>query len=159
MIIKNLFIVRHGHSSFDAPMDFQRNLTEEGQVAASKAAEFIQAQANKFGLKVGICVSSSAHRTQQTGDIICQKLGLSAHMTDKALYSAVTGTWMDKIEEVKDKVMILVGHNPTMSQVLSLFSGQQFYMSPAQCGHVEIEVHKDGIQSPGRLLEFFNNEQ
>ena len=158
MKIVSLFVVRHGHSNFEASSDFQRTLNFQGLNAAIKTAKFISETVKKYGLSVDECICSAAVRTQQTADTICNYLNVKKINSYQQLYATVSGAWLDIIEKTSSKCLILVGHNPTMSQLNSLFSGENHYMSPADCGYAEIEISKEGVIAPALKTEYFKND-
>lgn len=155
MIIKSLFIVRHGHSEFDAAVDFERKLSSTGRAAALKTAHFISQKAQSLGFRIDEVICSAAWRTLETAEIICNTLNRIQPNKYKDLYATTTQNWLEKIQQSSAKSLVLVGHNPTMSQLSSLLSGSNDYMSPADCMFAEVEFKQDGVVVPVSHFESF----
>ncbi|MCF6318781.1 MAG: histidine phosphatase family protein [Proteobacteria bacterium] len=157
-MVKNIFIVRHGHADFGSGVDFQRELTSKGIKRANKTAEYIQHKCQSQNRVLDLCISSAAIRTQQTADIICHTNNLSNCQYYRELYSTMASTWLDKIAHTEATNIVLVGHNPTFSQLLSRLCGNEIYMKPAHCALVTLEFRDDGIIYPATLNDYFPNE-
>jgi len=149
-----LFIVRHGHAQFNGPTDFTRELKPKGIKAAKRTAQFIKHQCLAHQISIDLCISSSATRTKQTAQIIIQMNAIEETQYHKELYSTSVSSWLDKIEQSSAKTIVLVGHNPTFSQMVSYFYGKQIYMKPANCAFVELEIKEDGIVYPAKLINY-----
>ena len=157
-MLKNLFIVRHGHADFSAVRDFDRVLTLKGIKAVNNTATFINQICQEKNISIDLCISSAANRTMQTSEIICFKCDVRFCENYKELYSTVASHWIDKIAESKFNNIVLVGHNPTFSQLVNNLCGHEVYMQPANCAVVSLEIKQDGIIYPAQLNNFFNNE-
>ncbi|WP_395377779.1 SixA phosphatase family protein [Marinicella sp. W31] len=148
----DIFIVRHGHSPMTGPSDHQRSLSLEGRMAAHKTGQFIQQQQ----LEDCICICSDATRTQQTAEIICEIMGIKTCDAHHALYGATVGMWHEIMLAHPNKNQILVGHNPTMSQLYTQLTNQHKHFSPACVGHIRIEILQDGLTLPAENINFYN---
>ncbi len=155
---KNIFICRHGHATFTAQTDFNRELTAEGIQAVSNTALFIQKQCEIANISPELCISSSALRTKQTAKIIAQSYAVMQCDFYQELYSTNASQWLEKITKAKQNTIILVGHNPTLSQLVQVLSGHEFYMQPANCAFITLEIKPDGFIYPALLNHVFQNE-
>jgi phosphohistidine phosphatase len=156
---KYIFIVRHGHADFDSKPDKLRNLTKHGQQAVHSTSSFIQQKCSEFNLKIDLCICSNATRTIQTAEIICQQLNITNIESHGDLYSTVPSNWMDKIINSNDtKTLVLVGHNPTLSQLINQLTSSECYMNPANCGFIKLEIKNNELVLPATLLGYFNHE-
>lgn len=155
---KNIFIVRHGHAEFSAAQDYDRILTNKGIKAVNKASDFIHKTCQDMNLSVELCISSAAKRTQQTAEIICSRNLIPEVVFHAELYSTVTSRWLEKISNAKQKNIVIVGHNPTFSQMVNSLCGHEFYMKPAHCAFISLEIKEDGIIYPAQLIKIFQNE-
>ncbi|MFK8010913.1 MAG: histidine phosphatase family protein [Marinicellaceae bacterium] len=155
---KNIFIVRHGHSDFTAQDDYNRELTKKGVLAVNKSSDFISKTCKKYGLDIQICISSAAVRTQQTAEIIIRKNNINNSNYYPELYATVTDKWLEKLAATKHENVVLVGHNPTLSQMLNNLCGCNIYMQPANCAFISLEIKPDGIIYPAQLNEFYSYE-
>ena len=156
--VKQLFIVRHGHAEFDAPEDFSRQLTNQGKKAVKQTALFINKACEKHNINIDLCISSAAERTQQTSQIICQLNNITAPVSYSELYATSVSQWMQKITAAQQKCLLIVGHNPTFSQMVQNLCGVDFYMKPAECALIKLEIQPDGFIYPATLIDIYQNE-
>lgn len=150
--------MRHGHAENSAKHDYDRVLTMNGIIAVNKTAEFISNMCKINNITIDLCISSSAHRTKQTAEIICFKNNIQNVESHKELYSTVASQWIDKISNSPYQNILLVGHNPTLSQLVNNICGFDAYMQPANCAFITLEIKQDGIIYPAQLNEFYKNE-
>ncbi|MCB1586478.1 MAG: histidine phosphatase family protein [Xanthomonadales bacterium] len=158
MIRKTIFVVRHGHAVSHAETDFARALTEKGIHAVKQTADFIKNFSENLSQKIQACICSAAERTSQTAKIVCSHCRINCVETKKELYSTYSGEWLKQVEESPFETLLLVGHNPTLSELVTRLSGQRTYMSPSDCAIVSLEFKEDGIIYPAELVAFHNNE-
>lgn len=154
-----VFLVRHGHSPFTGLSDHQRPLSALGQRQVTQAALFIKSVIQDESTQI-IC--SDAVRTLSTAAIIDQQLLQSAVVADNLYYHARIGDWCDAITANQTfKVIILVGHNPTISFLSKYLNPQhQQNFRPACTAHYQLEIAEDGLKLPAQFIEFFTpNEQ
>ncbi|VAW39610.1 hypothetical protein MNBD_GAMMA01-47 [hydrothermal vent metagenome] len=156
--LKNIFISRHGHAEFDAGLDFDRQLTSKGVKAVEKTAVFIKNKCKELAITPELCISSAAMRTRQTAEIICTVNAVTQCKFYPELYSTMVSEWLKKIALVNSKNIILVGHNPTFSQMVNNLCGYEIYMKPANCAVITLEIKADGIIYPATLNDFYKNE-
>ena len=156
--IKNIFIVRHGHADFGSGIDFERVLTTKGINSVNKTAVYIQQKCQSLNIALDLCIASAASRTTQTADLICQTNKLSNCHYHRELYSTVASAWVDKIAKEPVNNIVVVGHNPTFSQLINCLCGYDVYMKPAQCAFVTLEFRDDGIIYPATLNDYFSHE-
>jgi phosphohistidine phosphatase SixA len=155
---KEIFIVRHGHSNFSERIDFDRKLNSKGIIAVEKTARFIDQICKSQGLCIDMCISSAALRTKQTSKIIAGIIDIKQQSYHRELYSTVASKWLDMILNQSAKTVIIVGHNPTFSQMVNNLCGRSVYMQPADCAHISLEFKSDGIIYPATLNNFYKNE-
>ena len=123
----DLFILRHAIAEDRSPTlpESQRRLTADGARKMRRAARGIKA----LDLKFDVILSSPYLRAQETAEIVAKALGC-----EKALKLTPTlaadGNPKELIEEIKrkhhkEKRILLVGHEPYLSNLISLLlSGQ-----------------------------------
>lgn len=119
-----LYVLRHGIAEDHAPSgdDADRRLTDEGR----RKLALILGRARQAGAAPEIIVSSPYVRARQTAEIAAERLGSSDTLSlSQTLYpySDVRETW----QEVRgwrelDSVM-LVGHNPHLTDLVSTLVG------------------------------------
>lgn len=113
----NLFILRHAHSANNALNDFDRTITEEGINKCSQVGAII----NNYD--IDIIFSSDALRTKETVENITKhskKIPQIKYL--HSLYNATAKELLEFIEQeeqVYDNIL-LVGHNPSISQLALL---------------------------------------
>jgi phosphohistidine phosphatase len=124
--MKTLIILRHGHAESKNPvtnLDYDRNLDERGRGEILKAALALRAIAHGRT----IVLASAAKRTHQTAEILAAELDSRHVEVHKNLYHAMEEDWLDAVSNVEDDfdTAILVGHNPTLSNLASRLSGKE----------------------------------
>ncbi len=156
--IITIFIVRHGHAKFSGPTDFERPLKDKGIKFVKKTAQFIQAQCLAQQLTPKLCISSAATRTLETAQIIAENIKSIKIDEYQELYATSVSAWLTKVENASEKCLILVGHNPTLSQMVNYFCGHNLQMKPGECAVVKLEIKEDGIIYPATLIDYHHNE-
>jgi phosphohistidine phosphatase len=125
--MKTLHIARHGKSTWDLPgiADIDRPLLEKGILNTYVMADLIE---KKFPIP-NLIISSTACRALHTATIMARalKLKTSAITLNKRIYESNTSTILDIIEDVDDEVncLMIVGHNPTFTELANLFLTEQ----------------------------------
>jgi len=165
--MKSLHLVRHAKSSWDDPSvsDFDRPLNERGR----KSAAFMAKRWLDLKKPVVTIISSPAKRALDTSRIIAhglEELGVDI-ITNPNLYEAGVSDLLDIVNSISDEHnhVMLIGHNPTMSQFVGYLSGSEVDLPT--CAMVEIrlnisswkEVSKgtgsfEGIDYPKKHVEF-----
>lgn len=153
--MKSVFLVRHADAAFFAPEDHQRPLSELGKRQAAQTAAFIKQHCQQQAVKI---VTSSAMRTRSTAQIIAQQLTVASQSAHDALYLAQVGQWCDvMLAHDSDMPLILVGHNPTITQTAQHLSPMtRLRFKPACAAHLMLEIAADGLKLPAQLLNFFD---
>jgi phosphohistidine phosphatase len=133
--------------------DDERPLTPEGRKRTRRAAKGVA----KLDLGIDLVVSSPLPRALETAAILADVLGLPKPEVDERLHDARGGK--DVIEVLKglDAVCpVLVGHEPCLSQALSLLvagsPGAEFALRKA--GLAVLELVQAGARPRARLLQF-----
>lgn len=124
--MKTLHLVRHGKSSWDMPgiSDIDRPLIEKGMNNAYSMSRELEI---KYGIP-DMIICSSANRAIHTAIIFARtmraKMGIIK--IDEKIYEASTSTIIDIIEETSSKInkLLIVGHNPTFTDLANLFLPQ-----------------------------------
>lgn len=122
--MKTIFLLRHakaGAADTSTP-DIERALLKEGKGEA-------KAMAKEFTAKVMLpefLITSTAKRAVQTASIFAKELGYKKKkvIRDEKLYANDSSVFMDLIKELSDSAdsVMLVGHNPSISQFASFLS-------------------------------------
>lgn len=124
--MKTLFLVRHAKSSRDDPRhsDKDRPLNDRGRRDAPRMGERLAKQE----VKPDLILSSPAVRALSTTKIIAKKLDYKVKdiVIDARLYAAAADDLLEVIRNLGDKRkrVMLVGHNPELSELAHRFSSE-----------------------------------
>jgi phosphohistidine phosphatase len=128
-------LVRHAHAEWPAytGKDFDRPLTERGVEDTLAAAREILAA----GLRPDLLLGSTARRAKDTALILARELGLPSgalRFVDR-LYNASAATMEMAVQDsaARSKHILLVGHNPGISELARRLTGDatQALLPPA----------------------------
>lgn len=122
MFMKNLFIVRHAKSSWEAPLtDFDRPLTQSG----IKDAHLVSDEAKKSLPKSFVIWSSNAKRASETALIFAQNVlyPIDNILFREDLYTFDERDLQDVIQSCPDEIdnLILFGHNEAITNFVNTF--------------------------------------
>ncbi len=135
--------MRHGKAGWpDAGVDdHDRKLNKRGRAATAEMAERIT---EKY--KAPDCiVSSSAKRTVETARIFADEIGYDGPIElRRRLYLAEPDTILDVIAELDSslKRILIVGHNPGLSELACRLSDSSIQMPTAAIFVVEAKIQK-----------------
>lgn len=123
MTVRELLIIRHGKSGWDAPehADFERRLDQRGVNDGSAMAQ-VYAAALPRPDRV-LC--SPARRTRDTLAFLIPNLVDPRCVDyDDSLYLAAAGTWLGWVRAAPSncRVLMLMGHNPGLTDLVNLLS-------------------------------------
>lgn len=124
--MKVLFLVRHGQSSWDdvKSADRDRPLTDKGKTDATKMGKRLA----ESEVALDMIVSSPATRALATAATIARKLDFKREkiVQDERLYTGQVDDLLLLIQEIggDHKRVMLVGHNPLLSELLLRLSGK-----------------------------------
>jgi phosphohistidine phosphatase len=116
---RTLVLMRHAKSAYPPDVaDHERPLAPRGIREAGLAGDWLRAKTP--GIDAVLC--STATRTRQT--LAETRIDAPVQYRDR-LYGATTGTMIDEINGVPDTVdtLLVVGHEPTMSEVAMGLAG------------------------------------
>lgn len=131
-----ILFVRHSDAAQFAAADFERPLTDIGKEHARRAAD----QLRGIDLKDFLALVSPALRTIETWNIISNSL----HLDDTCqrvveLYNSDLETYFEVIENNKSTNLIIIGHNPAISQTIASLLDQQIDLAPSEWVLLEID--------------------
>ena len=118
-----LIVARHGKASsiMDASSDFERVLKEKGIEQSHSVGKGIKEMLGD----VSLVVASSAIRAKHTAEILSKELGYSKKeiQLESSLYESGLDEVMKVLKNIdsSNKKVLLVGHNPTWSDLVNLF--------------------------------------
>ena len=120
--MRTLILLRHGKAvrEHEAPSDEARPLTDRGRRDATQAgAEMAAAR-----LAPTRALISTAQRTRDTADAALAALGAVAKTYASDLYMAGPETIWDAFQASPDDVVLVIGHNPGLSELTALLIDQ-----------------------------------
>jgi phosphohistidine phosphatase len=139
---KHLFLCRHAHTQ-DAKTnqrDFDRELSPAGIQEAILAGDFIKS----FGLSIDAFFCSAAVRTQQTAREIAGLLSFdnTKLKSNQDLYYIKSPDLLQQITSFDDnwQAVIIIGHNPVVSEVVSMLSNKNIYVPTGGCNYFKSET-------------------
>lgn len=144
-----LILMRHAKSSHGDPSlsDHQRPLNPRGQRDSPRMARWLV----ENDLQPEIVLSSTSQRTRETLDLMLPELGEAPeiHFLDSLYLSNVESIlWTISSEHRSYKQVMVLGHNPGISIVASVLSGQVIQMPTAAIAVIAAET--DALESDSR---------
>ncbi len=147
---RRLVLVRHAKAEGgEEGADHDRRLTSRGERDAEATASWLGQHLTSLD-HVWV---SSARRAQQTWAALERSLPAAGEVVvDRALYLAGGRDVLEHLAAEDRGVSLLVGHNPTMEQVVMALTGDLHGLKPGAAAVVEFEP---GQAWRGRLVELF----
>ena len=139
--MKTLLIMRHAKSSWNFPelSDYDRPLNKRGNRDAPRMGKHL----HQDGLVPDRILTSSAKRARKTASKVAKALGYTGKVKElDALYDTVLGAYFKTLQVLSDKYqcVMVVGHNPTMEQLVSHLTGHITQMPTAALVHIELPI-------------------
>jgi phosphohistidine phosphatase len=139
--MKSLLLLRHAKSGNLVPglNDFDRTLTDGGR----KAAELVGAYMSSHKLHLDLVMSSPAVRARETAEIVLRASNKRIDpQYDRRIYEATAQNLLDVIHDVEKsrRQILLVGHNPSLEELLGLLTGVQQPMGTASLAKLSAEI-------------------
>lgn len=125
--MKTLVLVRHG-KAVHVGADMDRPLTHQGRTESEQMAEHF----HEYGLRVHAVISSPALRAKDTAKCFADWAVLPVGVDDR-LYDAGAAELLDVVQGAEDfeETILLVGHNPGLSDFLRLLLDREHDDLPA----------------------------
>lgn len=153
--MKKLVLMRHGHSPLDGATDFERRLDEEGRAAVRAVAEMLK----RAGCRPDLMLASAAHRTAETASILIEVLDIDERRSLDELYLAGAERVLEHLERESSAreaelargvdTIIVVGHNPGLSNLASELSDEAVGLAPADVIELDFEVEDWALLASG----------
>ncbi|MBP6978579.1 MAG: phosphohistidine phosphatase SixA [Bacteroidales bacterium] len=142
---KSLYIVRHAKSSWDEPelADEERPLLEKGVQKTYKVIDYL----NERQVTVDLILSSPAVRAYETARLIAQGIRYPVENISRIqdIYHLDTQQMLNKLTGLSDEIhsVMIVGHNPGVTQLASLLLGKQLDWLPTSAVvGIEFSTHQ-----------------
>ncbi|MFM7073467.1 MAG: SixA phosphatase family protein [Planctomycetota bacterium] len=160
--MKTLLIMRHGKAEDAAlgRLDRDRPLVERGEREAARIADELAAH----GLMPDMVVASAAIRAHRTAEVVAERLGVERFLAHRSLYNAPSETYVEALRELPTDVntVLLVGHNPTVEELVARWSGEELEMATAAVAHFALSIDDWPLLRLGdhhELLHFWQPKQ
>ncbi len=147
--MKKITLLRHGNSLFQdsSTNDWSRPLSPEGEKECHDVAKFIK-DCHPLPSKI---ISSNARRTIETVKILLEKNKWDSEIlnVDKELYLASANLLTEKIQSQSESIndLIIVGHNPGLSELSSSLLKQNIYLPTSGCVSLNINLDLWDLQA------------
>ena len=141
--MKTLLILRHAKSSWNYPelSDYDRPLNRRGKRDAPRMGAHLR----EHGLIPDRILTSSAKRARKTANKVAKACGYTGKVKKlDAFYDTVAGVIYETLQTLPDKYqrVMVVGHNPTMEQLVGSLTGQFRQMPTAALAHIELPIQR-----------------
>lgn len=141
--MKTLLLLRHAKSSWKEQnlSDFERPLNGRGLKAAPLMGRFLR----RKKIQPDMIVSSPAERAHQTARLVIEAMKLdAAHRLDERIYEASVHDLLEVISQVEESanVILLVGHNPGLEELLEILTGEAQQMPTATLALITLDIDK-----------------
>ena len=141
--MKTLLILRHAKSNWNYPNlpDYDRPLNARGKRDAPRMGKHLREQ----GLIPDRILTSSAKRARKTASKVAKACGYKGKVKKlDVFYDSVAGIYYETLHALPDKhqCVMVVGHNPTMEQLVRYLTGQIRQMPTAALAHIELPIQR-----------------
>jgi len=139
---RTLIMIRHAKSSWANPLqsDFDRPLNERGKRDAPEMGKLLK----ETGIQPDLIISSTAKRTRQTTKRIAEALGydFATVKWEEKLYHCVPSVFEELLYELEEsvKTVIIVAHNPGITEFVNSFSPEFSIPNMPTCGVVGAQL-------------------
>lgn len=141
--MKTLLIMRHAKSSWkhQGLSDYDRPLNGRGKRDAPRMGEHLRQEE----LVPDRILTSSAKRARKTASKVAKASGYTGKVKKlEALYDTVPGVYFEILQALPDKYprVMVVGHNPTMEQLVNYLTGHIKRMPTTALAHIELPIER-----------------
>ena len=160
---RNIYLLRHAQSADkqSGQTDKDRVLTAQGESDAKKLGTFLK----KSDIRFDRIISSTARRAQSTTLLVCQSLGYETNtiIWDDHLYATSGVQIVQRVihQENSLKNILIVGHNPAISEAAELLSCEDsIYLVPATLVQIAFLGDWSSVEHPnGQLMKILEPGQ
>jgi phosphohistidine phosphatase len=154
--MKTLLILRHAKSSWTHAniSDHERPLNERGRRDAPRVGQRL----GQEGPAPELIVSSSARRALATAEAVAAAAAYDHEIAvTRSLYHAGVDECIEILQSLPDKikVVMMVGHNPGLEELLFALTGTHESMPTAALAHIQLPIDtwlQLSEETDGRLL-------
>lgn len=135
-------------------MDLERDLTARGRKQAESLGRWMLGN----GIMPALIFSSPAQRARATARICSEAAGYQGSIRYKNdLYDGHGNAYVTVMTDLVNKYdsVMIVGHNPEISDVITFFTGEPLVMAPCRLVCLEFAVEEwDAIQDSNGILKW-----
>jgi phosphohistidine phosphatase len=135
---KELCILRHGMAESGNGKDYERKLTDSGRGRITRLAHLLQTREFIFDF----ALFSTAIRCKETFDILQDHKIIKESLEKPGIYQAGQPTLLQYLFGLSPshQTVLLIGHNPGVSQLVGYLSGDlSLMLSPGMMVHLRFE--------------------
>lgn len=141
--MKTLLLLRHAKSSWKDTglQDFDRPLNSRGKKAAEMIGRFIRKQR----LAPDLLLCSPAIRARETIEAVIKTAKLSSELRyDQRIYEASPVQLLEVVSQIEEErsMVLLVGHNPGMEELLRLLTERVEHMATGTLAKIDFKAAK-----------------
>lgn len=130
-----LYLLRHADATYDAPTDEARPLSQRGIERTQTAARVMK----KLDLAPLRIYTSPRLRSRQTAEIVADVLGVEIEVTPELDFDFNLNAAQKLLRKLPEKGEVMfVGHNPSMSEVVTDLSGAEISMKKGGMARLDI---------------------
>lgn len=140
--MKTLLLLRHARPSRNSPTgrDFDRPLVEEGRAAAQLVGQLLR----RRQLSPDLILCSPAIRARQTIELVIEAAGVTSRLLfEERIFEAGVEQLIELISEVSEDetdMLLLVGHNPGLEELIARLTGTPTSMLPATLARIDLDI-------------------
>ena len=158
-----LLLMRHAKSGWDDPSlaDHDRPLNARGRKAAPRMGELLVER----GLVPELIITSTARRAFDTANAVVASTGYDGRIeVTRRLYLAEPQGFFDVLSEIEQPYarVLMVGHNPGISELSSLLTGESIELPTAAIARIELpgtSIAALDARSRGQLVDIFRPKE
>lgn len=130
-----LYFMRHGEASDEAKSDELRPLTEKGAQRIHLAGKALK----KINVSLDFIYASPRLRAQQTAQIMAEYLKRDVETRDELNFNFSVDFLRSVVTGKEDEAhILLVGHNPSLSEVIQAVSGANVNLKTGSIARIDL---------------------
>ncbi len=141
--MKTLLLLRHAKTSWDdaTVSDDLRPLSESGKQNVYRMGKFLK----NTKLIPNLIISSCAKRAKDTSTLLAESSGYNKNIdVSESLYETTAQEYIHVISEISNKInmVLLVGHNPILENLIELITNELIIMETCSLVHIILPITK-----------------
>lgn len=153
--MKTVYLLRHAKADKSLINDIGRDLSGKGH----RQAESIGQWMSEKGIMPDWIISSSAKRAKATAKICSERIGYQKSIRfEDSLYDTGSDTYLDIIAALNNKYdsVMMVGHNPAISAMVTILTGVHLEMSPSMLVCLETDHNEwNSVKDANGTMKWF----